>query len=298
MRGVFLLVAVLSVGCRVVANQSSASGLPEGSVDDSGSGGGSGGGFPTYDSSTCQPGGVASYQPAAYRSASPVGQGACVGDDAGSDPIQEFYESCLDVDAATVDSCNAFREQNATCAACILTPQSAAHYGPLIDFTAYVTANVAGCIEVAPAAGGGPEADALSCAKSVQALGGCELAACGANCPVHDPSSLASFQMCTEASELSGCDAWATAASCAQGEQDGGGLASACLDGFQAFYQAIVPLFCGPPAAMLRLDAGVGAGPDAGGGLAIDAGVDAALEAGLDAGVEALDEGVEDAPRD
>ena len=174
------------------------------------------------------------------------GQGACVATTASTDPIHDFYDACLG-SAATATACDQFRQDNAACVACILTPSSAPHYGPLIDFTTYVTANVAGCIEVAPKAAGVADPDALACAESVQALMGCEVAACGANCAVHDSASLASYQACASASEAAGCAPWATAASCADGEQDAGGLASACLGSFPAFYDAIVPLFCGPP---------------------------------------------------
>jgi hypothetical protein len=261
-RGALALAALVPIGCTVVAAEPPIPGPGlDGSVDGAG-GSSSGGGFAMYDASACQPGSVATYQPASYRGASPVGQGACVTDASGSDPIQGFYDACLGA-GATTDACNDFRQQNATCVACILTPQTAAHYGPLIDFTTYVIANVAGCIEVAPRATGALDPDAFACAKSVQALAGCELAACGANCPVHDATSLASYQSCATASEQSGCDPWATAAACAEDEQDAGGLAAACLGSFQVFYDAVVPYFCGPA-------------PSAGG----DAGAEAAVEAG------------------
>jgi hypothetical protein len=231
-----------------------------------------------------------------------------VSGDSGTDPIQEFYEACLDADAATVTSCNEFHARNAACAACILTPQSAAYYGPLIDFPGYLTPNVAGCLEVAPGAGGTLEPGALSCAKAVQALAGCELAACQANCPVQGQTSFEAYERCAAAAATSGCAAWATAASCASSEADAGGLASACLGSFQTFYDAIVPLFCGPPTATPQLDAGLDAGSvdagsvDAGsGGPGLDAGSPDAASDGptpdgkLDAGDAGRDAGTKEA---
>jgi hypothetical protein len=262
-RGALAVGAGLAIGCTVVATEPPRESPLDGASDDGGSS--SGGGFPMYDASACQPGSVASYQPSSYRSASPVGQGACVAAGSETDPIQGFYDACL-VTGATTDGCNDFREQNAACVACILTPQTAARYGPLIDFTTYVTANVAGCIEVAPTASGTPDSDGLACAKSVQALAGCELAACGANCPVDDTKSLSSYLSCATASEQSGCQDWATAAACADAEEDAGGLATACLGSFQTFYDAVVPFFCGAQTPAPGGDSGSEAGgavPDA-----------------------------------
>jgi hypothetical protein len=263
-RGALALVAGVAVGCTVVATEPSRAGPFDGAADEGG-GSSSSGGFPGYDASACQPGSVASYQASSYRSASSVGQGACVATGSETDPIQGFYDACLGANA-TSDGCSDFRGANATCVACILTPQSAARYGPLIDFTTYVTANVAGCIEVAPAASGTPDPDGLACAKSVQALAGCELAACGANCPVADSKSLSAYQSCATASEQSGCQDWATAAACADTEDDAGGLASACVSSFQTFYDAVVPFFCGAPSPAPGSEAGSeagGAAPDA-----------------------------------
>jgi len=260
-RGALAFAAALPVGCTVVATEPPGAGPLDGAMAEGG-GSSSSGGFPAYDASACQPGSVASYQPGSYRSASPIGQGACTTAGSGTDPIQGFYDACLGPNATT-DGCSDFRAQNATCVACILTPQSAPRYGPLIDFTTYVTANVAGCIEVAPAADGTPDSDGLACAKSVQALAGCELAACGANCPVDDSKSLSAYQSCATSSEQSGCQDWATAAACADAEQDAGGLASVCLASFQTFYDAVVPFFCGPPSPTAGSEAGPESGSDA-----------------------------------
>ena len=270
-RGAMALVAAAAVGCTVVATEPPREGPGPDAAFEGGGGSGSGGGFAMYDASACQPGSVATYQPGTYHSASPVGQGSCVAATSGADPIQGFYDACLG-SGATTDACNDFRSQNATCVSCILTPQSAPHYGPLIDYTTYVTANVAGCLEVAPSAAGEPEAGALACAKSVQALAGCELQACGANCPVHDGTSLSAYQSCASTSEQSVCASWATAAACADAAGDAGGLASACLGSFQDFYDAVVPFFCGAPAPGPGVDGGAEAGieasaaPDAPGG--------------------------------
>ena len=230
-----------------------------GSAGEPGAGGSSssGGGFGGGDASSCQPGSLATYRPDAYHPASGAWQGACL-PGAQGDPIASFYAECLAPDA-TSERCNLFRQQNTACVACILTPEMAALYGPILDHGGFVTANVAGCVELA----GEQQADAseVRCAESVQALAGCELAACEANCAVHDAASLTAYDACATSAEASGCQSYATAAVCAESAGDASALGAACLGDFQTFYEAVVPHFCGPPPAF---DAGAPA-PDAAG---------------------------------
>ncbi len=233
----------------------------------SGGSSGSSGGFGGGDADSCVPGSLATYRPAAYKPASGAGQGLCV-PDAQGDPIAEFYLECLGPDA-TVDGCNAFTAAHQACVDCILTPETAATYGPILDHGGFVTANVAGCIELA----GEEQADAseLACAKSVQALAGCELAACEANCAVHDAATLADYDACASNVEAAGCATYASAASCADAEGEASALGAACLADFMTFYQVVVPAFCGPSAAP---DGGAQGGPgtaDAAGVVAVDA---------------------------
>jgi hypothetical protein len=224
----------------------------------------SSGGFGGGDADSCQPGSVATYRPAKYVPASGAGQGLCVPTAAG-DPITGFYQACL-APAATVDGCNAFTDMNQACVACILTPETASAYGPILNHGAFVTANVAGCLELA----GDEQADAseLPCAKNVQALAGCELAACEANCAVHDAASLTEYDSCADDVESSGCEPYAAAAACADPEAEASALGAACLSDFATFYQIVVPVFCGPPAAH---DAGPPVALDAAGVIASDA---------------------------
>jgi hypothetical protein len=214
-----------------------------GGSSSSGASSGASSGFPNVDGNACQPGSVATYQPGQYRPASGAGQGLCapIG---GSDPITDFYTACLGPNAGT-DQCNAVRQQNAACVQCLLTPDTALTYGPLIDHGAFVTANVAGCLELLLPGG-------LSCARALQQLDGCELAACEANCAVHDAASLADYDSCVSATETGGCRVYATAATCSTAP-DASAAAAVCLGDFPSFYAAVAPLFCGLP-----LDAGAG----------------------------------------
>jgi hypothetical protein len=219
----------------------------------------SGGGFAGIDASACQPGSVATFRPATYHPASGAWQSKCL-PDAQGDPIASFYQACLGPDA-TNDACNLVRQTSADCVACILTPETALTYGPILDHGGFVTANVAGCVELA----GDQQIDAsdLACAKAVQALAGCELSACEANCAVHDAASLAGYEACATSAEGAGCQTYATAAACAESEQEASALGAACLADFQTFYQSVVPYFCGPPPAVM--DASTPLPPDAAG---------------------------------
>jgi hypothetical protein len=189
---------------------------------------------------TCQPGDVRTFQPSNYHPAAAASQGACLVSGRG-DRIQQFFDACLG-GAATSDACMSFRTYHPACANCIVTPDSAEHYGPLIDHHGFLAMNVAGCLELAVPG-------ALSCAKSVQALSGCDLAACEANCRVSDTKSLADYDTCTSVADGAGCSAFAAAAGCAAALADAGSTESSrCLDAdFARFYQEVVPLFCGAP---------------------------------------------------
>jgi hypothetical protein len=80
---------------------------------------------------------------------------------------------------------------HAACAACVLTSYTSDPLGPIIDYGEFVGGNVAGCIELeAPRE--------LACAKAVQALTGCEIAACEANCPVSNETSLMGREACAD----------------------------------------------------------------------------------------------------
>jgi len=207
------------------------------------------GGSAEPDGGACVPGDVATFHPVYHPPA--VQPQACT-----PELVGQFFTACLG-SSRTTDACNDFRTDNPDCSACILTPEaptSPTPYGPLIDHGAFVTANVAGCIEVevegaAASADGGTGSAALVCAKAVDALGGCQLAACEANCPVSaaSASSLAQFQACASSADGNGCSTFASAVSCTQPDS-GVDVPSACLQSdFSVFYDSVVPLFCLPP---------------------------------------------------
>jgi hypothetical protein len=235
------------------------SGQPTPTWDGAASGTEGGGASPGADANACRPGDVGTYQPA-YHPASAAWQGLCR-----PDLISGFYDACLGP-LATGSACAAFKADKTAgrCASCILTSDTATHYGPLVDHGTFITTNVAGCIELTDPSG-------LSCAKSLQALSGCELAACEANCPVQDPASRAVYDQCAVGADQAGCGSYVALATCADDEVDAG-LAQNCLIGtFADFYNTVVPLFCGAP----QVDGGVAPFDAASAGLSSDASPDA-----------------------
>jgi len=222
-----------AVGCGTVT-------APSGGATSGGGDGTSGGATlvgPAGSASACQPGVVSTYVPGTYQGATGAWQGVCVDD--GQDLIGQYYDACFG-DAATPAACTAFKTTSATtaaCAACILTPVAAPLLGPIIDYGGFVGKNTAGCIELVDPGG-------LPCATAVQALTGCELQACQANCPVSSPASLDDYYECAQVADSAGCASYAATASCSQGLD--GSPASVCDSAaFKDFYDAVVPLFCG-----------------------------------------------------
>ncbi len=230
-----------AAGCGVVTSPTPVN-PPDSEGLDGSSGGGSssGAGFITDDGSatSCHASDVLTYVPGTYRPATPP-SAACLGADGGQ-TWDEFFEACLGPNKSK-DACTAYKATaaNAACAACILTPYAADRLGPILDYGEFVGENVAGCIELTV------PGDPSSCANAVQALTDCEVAACQANCPVSDTTSLTARQQCSADADATGCRSFAQAASGCQAALADAGVASVCSNAaFQDFYDAVVPLFC------------------------------------------------------
>jgi hypothetical protein len=205
------------------------------------------------DASGCRPGYVDTFQssPETYHPATAAWQGVCHDMD-----FQNFFDACLGVNASAND-CAAFKANptHRTCTACIETPSTDSHYGPLVSFGAFVMPNVAGCIELTDPTG-------LACAKAIQTASLCERAACGANCPVSGGDSLVSYDTCTKEADQGACQSYAAEATSCWGIEADGGLSSVCVtDNFSEYYYSVVPLFCGAQATWV--DASVGHANDA-----------------------------------
>ena len=231
--------------------------------------------------SSCHASDVLTYMQGSYQPAA-TPTGACLGAD-GGELWDDFYASCLGPNKSD-QRCTTYKQtaENAACAACVLTPYTADQLGPILNFGEFVGGNVAGCIELA--APSDP-----SCPKAIQALTGCEIYACQANCPVTSPMSLAERQQCALVADMAGCATFLEMANACQAAEADAGLAAPCMNGaFTEFYDAVVPLFCGQ--AMAEAGVAVDAGSS-------DASVDAAATADGDS-PDAVSDAASDASAD
>jgi hypothetical protein len=266
---------LVASGCAAVPSSTGATGNPSG--DDASLGGG--GTPPSADAgSSCHPSAVLTYVPPTYEPAEAPST-ACLGADGGS-AVEDFFDACLGPNKSK-EACSDYNAvpSNAACAACVLTPYNADRLGPILDYGEFVGGNVAGCIErTAPAD--------LSCARAAQALTDCEVAACQANCPVTDATSLAAREACSTEADANGCSSYLAIASACRSTEADAGLALPCTNvAFNDFYDAVVPYFCG----VALLDAGVtsdAARSDAALELLADGGEHANPPAALDAGAD------------
>jgi hypothetical protein len=232
--------ATVQPASQVGGGDDSGIGVDGGGSSSSGGGGSSGsssGG--SSDAGACLPGEVTTYAPQ-YRQATGAYLGMCTDEE-----VKGFFSSCLG--SASVDMCNQFMSDGgANCAACLMTPDTDMKYGPLIGHGSFVTANVSGCIELTDATSSG-----LACAKAVQAIAGCELLACEANCDVHDSMSLNAYETCASTADQAGCNMYASASSCVQSLQEAGdGVAQCLAPDFAIFYSFAARLFCGTAPAV------------------------------------------------
>jgi hypothetical protein len=154
--------------------------------------------------------------------------------------IDNFEKFCLGT--GDQQTCNSFLATAAgkTCANCILTPATAAAWGPLIDHSAqgFVSLNTPGCLAL--------KQGNDTCAKALSADEQCTDAAC-VNCRVTDEASLLDFDACVSAAKGQACAAYAKAASCADAPIAAGLCPSEDAGDFAAGYEKLVPIFCLAP---------------------------------------------------
>jgi hypothetical protein len=120
----------------------------------------------------------------------------------------------------------------------MVTPSTAATWGPLVDYSSTVSINVAGCIELL-------DPSQVSCAQTVQAADVCQHQACDTACPVgQDAGSFTDWESCVRGAAQGECSAYVGPASCALTVD--AGPAAACVSGksFADDFLAIAAVFC------------------------------------------------------
>ena len=122
--------------------------------------------------------------------------------------INDYYDQCLST-TATGSGCSAWTNDtnNVTCFGCLVTPNTARQWGPVVQYgnggEEYI--NSAGCVWLA-------EPCNLACATALESLVECESAAC-ATCDV--PTDPNSYMSCaSEARQMCGCTGYYSSTNC------------------------------------------------------------------------------------
>jgi hypothetical protein len=211
---------------------SSSSGAPSTVEEDAG---------PPFDAASlaCPPQTTAAFTPPLYVPAG-LDKGEC-----STAQIASFYDACLSP-SATDATCGASfgaaaPSVDVACGSCLLTPQTATSWGPVVSYTVgTVSLNVAGCMEILGST------DGLSCAKAYETANACEAYAC-ANCTVSSATSSANHQACVLAAAAGDCSSYESSAMCGAVEADAGATTTCFLGSdFASRFAAIAPIFCGP----------------------------------------------------
>ncbi len=159
--------------------------------------------------------------------------------------IASFYDACLSPSATDATCSAAFGAAapavDVTCGACLLTPESATSWGPVVSYAVgTVSLNVAGCMEILGSTTG------LSCAKAYEAANACESYAC-ASCTVSSATSSVNHQACVLAAADGDCATYEATATCGDSEADSGATTTCFLgNDFGSRFAALAPIFCGP----------------------------------------------------
>lgn len=185
---------------------------------------------------TCTPQSVSSFTPSADPPPA-TAAGACAAGD-----VTDFFNFCIDPGDTT--KCTALQKDTtkANCLKCLLTPESAAKWGALIeDNQNLIRNNIGGCLTV--------KGDA-ACAKAVSESSQCSRAACPDTvCPVPDgdTAALNALNACESKADTTVCKQYADKAACVDADV---GAAAACTapansqDGFKDTYIAVATAIC------------------------------------------------------
>lgn len=160
-----------------------------------------------------------------------VSKGACT-----SAQIDDAFKACF----TPSTGCDAFKANNATCAACLFSASTDPTWGPAVAVDAGMRFNASGC--VATITGDSSE---TSCAQRLDDVGQCLAAACEAQCPVSDQGSLAELEQCYGNADKSVCGAY-VADECAFDA----GWVTTCIgagsNNPEADFDSIAGVMCGP----------------------------------------------------
>jgi hypothetical protein len=158
--------------------------------------------------------------------------------------IDQYAADCLDDTTSSTTKCQAFNTANKACGACLVTPETATAYGPVIAKANNVLSlNVGGCLALTTA-----DATAGGCGAKHEATRQCSDLACDANCPLPDGDNAAfqAYLKCLQKSETTVCKTYASA-ECPEADA---GPSTACALSAGTFvdnFKLLAPIFCAAP---------------------------------------------------
>ncbi|HEX7600409.1 MAG TPA: hypothetical protein VF316_02345 [Polyangiaceae bacterium] len=158
--------------------------------------------------------------------------------------IDQYAADCIDDTTSSTAKCQAFDTANKACAACLVTPESASAYGPVIAKANNVLSlNVGGCLALTTG-----DVTAAGCGAKYEATGQCADLACDTNCPLPDGDSVAfqAYLACLQKSQTTVCKTYASA-DCPEADA---GPSTACALSAGSFvdnFKLLAPVFCAAP---------------------------------------------------
>ena len=189
---------------------------------------------PPTDGSTakCEPQSASGFSPSATTPAA-TAAGACTAKD-----VDDFFTFCIDPGDTT--KCTALQKDTtkANCLKCLITPQSAAKWGALIqDDNNLIFNNIAGCLSV--------KGD-TACADASSQSSACSRFVCPDTvCPVPsgDKTALNALNTCLSNASKSACKTYADKANACLGA-DTGSVAACTGADFKGTYTAVATVIC------------------------------------------------------
>ena len=179
----------------------------------------------------CAPVSVAGYTPATTMTPPSAPTQSCALAD-----LEAFYDACIAQGLVSPD-CLAFESDGGACAKCILSPESASSWGPVVVRNSIPTLNVAGCMALVQ-----QDASPTSCAKRASDEQGCEQLACDSVCPFTVDAGELAYQQCTELAAATECRSYVDA-ECNAADAGVQVCVPSSLD--KTTFAAMASLFCG-----------------------------------------------------
>jgi hypothetical protein len=194
----------------------------------------------------CVPGDVTGYVPVWHPPNAP--QSACT-----EAELDDLIADCFGT-VGSKQACDSFQAASPACWACMVTPDTSATWGPVVEssLTPFTYGNFAGCLAIETGDG-----SSTSCGAVQQAARVCTEYACsGKQCPRNNAIEIAAIAQCVDDAMGTSCASYQVAElACVQGLQAEGGSNAAAVHycnesvygDAPTYYRALGVVFCVAP---------------------------------------------------